>query len=307
MMSQRPESLRRLWQWMRPEADEVLLERYLVAADEAAFNTLVKRYAGLVYSVCRRILPLAADAEDACQVTFLILAQRAGRIQKKSALRCWLHGVAIRVAKAARRRQMRFRQREQFAAETAIVASPAELLADDDVQELLRHEVERLPERYRVPLQLCYWQGQSREEMAATLGWTTGMVKGQLERAKKRLKARLARRGVQLQLPIGLGLAALGAVTLLPAVVSAATTASSVPTFLMSGMRFMPVLARGFEIGCKMLQAGKGVATIAVVSATLGLTPAFLSSPPEEEPRAVGAEWVVEEDADPIAARCLGR
>src|SRR5262245_2579948 len=251
MMSQRPESLRRLWQWMRPESDEVLLDRYLAVADEVAFQILVKRYAGLVYAVSRRILPTATDAEDACQATFLILAQRAGRIQKKASLRCWLQGVAIRVAKASRRRQLRVRRREQLAAEDVVVISPAELLADDDLQELIRTEVERLPERYRVPLQLCYWHGKRREEMAETLGWTPGMVKGQLERAKRRLRARLYQRGVHLQLPIGLGLAALGVATLLPTVVSAAYSASSTTSMFATTFRAVPFLARTIEIGCK--------------------------------------------------------
>jgi RNA polymerase sigma factor (sigma-70 family) len=297
-MSKRPEPLRQLWQWMLPESDEALLDRYLAVADEAAFQVLVKRYAGLVYAVSRRILPCATDAEDACQATFLILAQRAGRIQKKASLRSWLHGVAIRVAKASRRRQLRRRQREQLAAEDAAVVSPAELLADDDLRELIRAEVERLPDRYRVPLQLCYWQGQSRDEMAATLGWTPGMVKGQLERAKRRLKARLSRRGVHLQLPIGLGLAALGAVTLLPHVVSAAYTASSTTTVVVSSLRVVPFLARTLEVGCKTLHASKGLATIALLAASLGLTPTFLPDGQEELPaEVVPAEpcWPLEE------------
>jgi RNA polymerase sigma factor (sigma-70 family) len=283
---------------MRPESDEALLERYLTGADEAAFQTLVKRYAGLVFAVSRRILPTATDAEDACQATFLILAQRAARIEKKSSLRSWLHGVALRVAKASRRRQLRVRRREQLAAEAVVVVSPAELLADDDMQELIRAEVDRLPERYRVPLQLCYWHGKSREEMAESLGWTPGMVKGQLERAKRRLRARLCQRGVHLQLPIGLGLAALGVATLLPTVVSAAYTASSTTSLLATSFRAVPFLARTVEIGCKALQASKGLATVALLAASFGLTPTFLASPePEVEPEQVQAEpcWPLEE------------
>jgi len=296
MMSQRPEPLRRLWQWIRPEADAVLLDRYLAQADEAAFHTIVQRYAGLVYAVCRRVLPCAADAEDACQATFLVLAQRASRIEKKASLRCWLHGVAIRVAKTAHRRQVRLRRREQCAASAAVIVSPAELLADDDLQGVLRSEVDRLPERYRLPLQLCYWHGQSRDEMAATLGWTPGMVKGQLERARRRLKARLEQRGVHLQLPIGLGLAALGAVTLLPHVVAAATTAATTTSVLTASLRTGSCLARGIAFGCKCVQTGKGLVTLALIATSLGLSPAYFFPTDEYVPQLEDSQPLDDQD-----------
>lgn len=263
--------------WMRPESDESLLQRYLATQDEKAFSLLIQRYLKLVCHICRQELPNAIDIEDACQATFLILAQRAQTIRQHDSLRSWLHGVAIRVAKAMRRRQVRLEQRQREHATHRTISSPAELLADADLHDLLRHEVDRLPEQYRVPLQLCYWHGQSRDEMAATLGWSKGQVKGQLERAKRRLKARLDQRGLQLLIPMGLGLTTVGLATVLPALAIAATTISSSSSIMSMMMQTGGILYRAF-------QATKGMATLAFIAVAMGWAPPipFLPIFPEQ-------------------------
>src|SRR5262245_14331446 len=83
-------------------SDALLLERFADRRDEAAFVAILRRYGGLVLGVCRRVLPDEHDAEDAFQATFLVLARKAGRVAKREALSCWLHGVAYRVSVKAR-------------------------------------------------------------------------------------------------------------------------------------------------------------------------------------------------------------
>src|SRR5262249_36144271 len=69
------------------------------------------------------------------------------------------------------------------------------------VRELLAifdEEIQRLPERYRLPLVLCCLEGCTQEQAARRLGWGTGSVKGRLERGRAPRHAPLARRGLTL-------------------------------------------------------------------------------------------------------------
>src|SRR5262245_35096419 len=83
-------------------SDRELLDRLVAGTDEVAFEVIVCRHGPMVFDVCRKMLANAADAEDAFQATFLVLARKAASICNTSSLASWLHGVAYRVACRAR-------------------------------------------------------------------------------------------------------------------------------------------------------------------------------------------------------------
>jgi RNA polymerase sigma factor (sigma-70 family) len=176
--------------------DAQLLERFVRLRDETAFEALLHRHGPLVFGVCRKFLYNPHDAEDAFQATFLILARKAGSVAPQSLLGPWLYGVACRVAARARKAALR-RAQEQSGAERAAVTGAAEKV-DSDLAPLLHEEVQRLPDKYRRPVVLCYLEGKTNQEAAHQLQWPVGTVKGRLNRARALLRTRLTRRGVVL-------------------------------------------------------------------------------------------------------------
>jgi RNA polymerase sigma factor (sigma-70 family) len=183
-------------------SDGELLERFAIreeGAGEAAFEEVVRRHGPMVLGVCRRVLGDRHAADDAFQATFLVLALKAGSVRKKDSLGPWLHGVAARVARRARqvdrgRKEVAFDLVEERPA-TVSFAAPADPAAAE-LRLVLDEELERLPEKYRRPVVLCYLEGQTQEEAARALGWTKGTVSGRLARAKDLLRQRLSRRGL---------------------------------------------------------------------------------------------------------------
>jgi RNA polymerase sigma factor (sigma-70 family) len=203
--------------------DAELLERFLDRRDESAFEALVVRHGPMVLAVCRRLLRDPHDVEDAFQATFLVLVRKARSIGRREQLANWLYGVAHRVAARARATACRRRAREQPGVDLVATGPQAEAAADD-LRPALHEELSRLPEKYRAPLVLCYLAGKSQEEAARQLGWTKGVLRGRLERARQRLRGRLSRRGLGLS---GVGLAAAlgpgGAVAAVPPLLRKAT------------------------------------------------------------------------------------
>jgi RNA polymerase sigma factor (sigma-70 family) len=172
--------------------DGELLERFRASRDEAgerAFEALATRYGPMVLEICRHFVKNPTDVHDAFQAVCLVLARRAGAIRRSESLGSWLYGVTVRVAARVRAKAIRRRIRDrrlQAAASTAApaggspeasVINPAER---DDGAAVVHEEVARLPERYRTPIVLCYFEGLTHDEAAARLRWSVGTLRGRL-------------------------------------------------------------------------------------------------------------------------------
>lgn len=194
-----------------PPTDGELLSRFAAARDQAAFELLVWRHAAMVFGVCRRAVRDEHLAEDAFQAVFLVLARKAGSVRGAN-LAGWLFRVARRVgAKAARRAPT-----PQLAVDPIAKPAPDEL-ERRELQAILDDEIARLPDRFRVPVLLCYLGGLSTEEAARRIGVPRGTILSRLSTARQRLAVRLTRRGVTVP-----------AVALAPAAVVNATVRNAV-------------------------------------------------------------------------------
>jgi RNA polymerase sigma factor (sigma-70 family) len=171
-----------------------LLERFVRENDQDAFRTLINRHGPMVLAVCRSVLGESHDIEDAFQTTFLALVQNARAIRSSDSLGPWLHRVALRVSRRALVTQAQRRNRERRHARSE--AEPPRDHIELINRPILHEELNRLPDRYRLPLILCYLEGKTNEQAAAQLDWPVGTVKGRLWRARSELRDRLSRRGL---------------------------------------------------------------------------------------------------------------
>jgi RNA polymerase sigma factor (sigma-70 family) len=207
--------------------DGDLLDRYLRARDESAFELLVRRHGALVLGVCRRTLRDNHAAEDAFQATFLILARKASSV-RQATVAGWLYRVALRVALRSRQSAARRSSREQPIINEPSVEEP-DPFTGSELRAVLDDELRRLPERFRLPVLLCYVEGNTTEQAAQLLGCPRGTILSRLATARKRLSRRLLRRGVGVP---AAGLAAALAEPAWPAAVPAANAAKTLHSVL---------------------------------------------------------------------------
>ncbi len=273
-------------------SDSDLLERYTATHEEAAFAALVRRHGPLVLGVCRRVLGNAHDAEDAFQAAFLALARKADSIRKQESVGCWLYHVAFHTALRARGKAA-VRRKLERATDPPMPGDPLSELTGRELLTLLDEELQALPERYRVPLVLCYLQGLTCDEAARQISCPLRTFNRRLNQARERLRGRLLRRG--LALPAALlttGLlqtaeaavptslagqtvrgALQGSVPVSPAVSAAALAAGASGS---SGLARCKLLAATILVGCLLT-----VGAVALAQHTLPV------EPPQTEKRTV--------------------
>src|SRR5439155_7715417 len=132
-----------------------------------------------------------------------------------------------------------------------------------------------LPDKYRAPLLLCYFEGLTQEEAARQLGWTKRSVKDRLERGRNRLRARLARHGMTLSMTLaGSLIAGDASKAAAPAALTQATLRGAVAFARhrpLAGLVSSPVLDLT-ERGLKTMLVSKLLiaTTLILVAATLG-------------------------------------
>jgi RNA polymerase sigma factor (sigma-70 family) len=284
-----------------PGADRDLLDRFLATGDEAAFAALVARYGPLVRGVARRVLGDAHAADDVFQATFLVLARRAASIRRRSAVGSWLYGVAYRLARQVRTREARRQKREARAVPPVADApgspDPCANAAWADLLTVLDEELQRLPERLRAPLLLCYYEGCTQDDAARRLGWSFGTLRRRLDRGRALLRARLTRRGATLGAGLfATALAPQAATAVVPAAL-ARTTVEAALAFA-AGREVAEPITTLAEEGLRMLGTSKlkAVAAMAVlVGGLAGGVAALPGTVPDDKPQ--------EPPAPPVAAR----
>jgi RNA polymerase sigma factor (sigma-70 family) len=274
----------------RQTTDGDLLQAFAHHGAADAFAELLHRHGPMVWRLALHLLRHRQDAEDVFQAAFLTLARKAHSLRKTASLAAWLHRITWRLAVRSRAASAQ-RRRLSPSLHPSEERDPAAEISARESQALLHQELNALPEHLRLPLVLCYLQGQTRDEAAGRLGWSLGTFKRRLERGRKLLHTRLSRRGLTLS-------AALSMTLLAPTDVPASLTAGALR--LAASAATVPSSVAVLLAAAGVLSVkGKTAWTVALALAALVGSGAWLYHGREGEPTTLPAS---RPPSDPPAA-----
>jgi RNA polymerase sigma factor (sigma-70 family) len=173
------------------ESESALLQRFVSRGDTGAFAEIVRRYAGLVYGTCIRVVSDADQAADATQETFFQLMKKAGDV--RGSLAGWLHRVAVRKAVDLIRNDSARRRRENRYLEAR---SSHEERTWQQIAPHVDEALETLDEPTRALLLQHYLEGRSMTELASEFGLSRPTVSRRIESGVVRLRAQLHKQGI---------------------------------------------------------------------------------------------------------------
>ncbi len=185
-------------------SDSEFVDR-LRSGDAEAFDTLITRYSGDIYSLLYRMTEDPEEARDLTQETFLSALKGIKSFRGEAELKTWLFRIALNHARNRFRWWKRRKRNETVSLDKPIgdgTATVSDTIADDGEtpeQHYLRLErrdrlmtaLSALPEIFRETIVLCDIQGLGYEETARTLNINIGTIKSRLARGRELLRKRL--------------------------------------------------------------------------------------------------------------------
>jgi RNA polymerase sigma factor (sigma-70 family) len=176
-------------------SDRELLDQFR-GGSEPAFAALVKRHLTWVQTAALRQVRDVHLADDVVQSVFIILARKGARLSPATLVGPWLFKVTRFACWEALRSAKRRAGHERSAAAMRTTSSPPAAREWSDLSLVLDELVARLRPADRRAIILRFYQQQSIDEVAVTMGISPPAARKRIDRAIERLRQHFHRRGV---------------------------------------------------------------------------------------------------------------
>src|ERR1700728_3353873 len=171
--------------------DRALLNAFIDDRNQSAFAQIVERHARWVFAAAFRQLRDRHLAEDAVQIVFVILAQKAQTMNGRQKLSGWLFNTLQFTVKNLGRAERSRRRYEANAAKPAMQEPLPDSTMVRECAEQIDTAVARLPKAYRQAILLRFYQDLPFDQIALELGTKEGAARKRVDRALERLRKHL--------------------------------------------------------------------------------------------------------------------
>lgn len=186
----------------RPSEDlDQDLVRRVQLGDKSAFDLLVIKYQHKIVHLVNRYVKDPSEAQDVAQDTFIKAYKALGDFRGDSAFYTWLYRIAINTAKnyllsRSRRHsdyevEMQDAEQTENALQLRDIETPENQLMNDQIIEVIKSAIEKLPEEMRVAITLREFEGMSYEEIAEAMDCPIGTVRSRIFRAREAIDEKL--------------------------------------------------------------------------------------------------------------------
>src|SRR5713226_338939 len=186
----------------RPAMPDSMLAQHYLAGDQQAFEVLVKRYSGPLFTFIHRFLAEYDVAGDILQQVMLQFYIPVPKLRTREPLKAWLYQVARNrcLDEVRRRRAIPFSELEKGTEEEEqplldtmqdLSPLPEEVVERREVQETLLKAIGALPPKFRAVVLLRYAAQLSYAEIGRVLNMPEATAKTYFQRAKPLLKVGL--------------------------------------------------------------------------------------------------------------------
>jgi RNA polymerase sigma-70 factor (ECF subfamily) len=175
--------------------------------DEAAFDTLYRRYEKPIFSFIYRMVSSAADAEDLCQETFFKVIRAKKKYRKTAKFKTWLFNIALNLCRD-RIRRMKFRSHlslnspafsqdsEEIQKQQSISnpsSDPTRHAQNDEIKALVQQAFIKLPQHQRTVVILRQYHDLKFSEIAEIMNCPLGTAKSLNHRGRENLMKALSK------------------------------------------------------------------------------------------------------------------
>lgn len=184
-------------------SDDLDLVNRAQKGDSVAFEQLVMKYDRHVLNIAYGYRNNQDDADDIYQEVFLRVYKGLKNFQARSKFSTWLYRITVNVCIELKRKE-KVREHESldnevgddentfsYAATIDSGISTDKETLENETNEIIKAEVEKLPQQLKMAFTLKHYQGLKIKEISNMMNCTEGTIKSYLFTASRKLRTKL--------------------------------------------------------------------------------------------------------------------
>ena len=182
---------------------DLILVRRAKRGDYKAFDLLVLKYQSRIIGISMKFVKDIHIAEDIAQESFIKAFKSLNSFREESAFYTWLYRIAANTSKnylTSKKRKKEYSESEVFSSEDVNVDifdipggdSPEEILAANNLREVIFESLSNLPEDIRTAISLREFEGLSYVEISEVLDCPIGTVRSRIFRGREIIQDKIS-------------------------------------------------------------------------------------------------------------------